>query len=620
MSLVLINSKKKKSLYVILGVIIISIVTVTMLLQSVYIYTQTKNKLIDDIISNSKTTISQLTNSISPYIESYAIEEYGKFISNEMEKKDLLAIVIKDYNMGLILGEKSYITGKIRDNKWNVENFDFKNAQHNLKLKNSFIIETKDIFSKTNTKIGTVTIYYTDRFMNEELSKIITSSVITTFIIYLLLTLSLFFVIRYFILKPIFNITNAIKNSDENGIPKELIPQEGSTEVVALSDTMNCMIRSIRDARLVEKELNERFELAMEATRDGLWDWNPITNEVYFAKTWKSMLGYEENEISANLDEWSSRVHPDDLKQVYADITAHLDGDTPYYENIHRVKHKNGNWLWVLDRGKALFDKEHKPYRVIGFHTDITKQKQIEKEIESQTKLASMSEMIGNIAHQWRQPLSIITTFVSSIQLKYDFGEEVSKDYILECTNNVLSQANYLSNTIDDFRNFIKGNQKTNKVSIVSVLNKTLAMVNPSFVNNYITPVINIIDDKEIEGNENELIQSFINIINNSKDAITEKVSNDDDKYIFITTKKMGNNLMVEFKDTGKGINPKIIDKIFEPYFTTKHQSIGTGIGLSMVHNILTQRYKTTLEVTNEEFQYNGNIYKGACFRIIFKD
>ena len=113
-------------------------------------------------------------------------------------------------------------------------------------------------------------------------------------------------------------------------------------------------------------------------------------------------------------------------------------------------------------------------------------------------------------------------------------------------------------------------------------------------------------------------MQSFINIINNARDAIKDNVKSDDDKYIFIQTLRNKNKLELSIKDSGGGIPENIIHRIFEPYFTTKHQSVGTGIGLSMTYKMITQRLNGTITVENEEYEYNKRSYKGACFKIVF--
>jgi signal transduction histidine kinase len=240
------------------------------------------------------------------------------------------------------------------------------------------------------------------------------------------------------------------------------------------------------------------------------------------------------------------------------------------------------------------------------------------KTFEAQSKLASMGEMIGNIAHQWRQPLSVIAATSSGISLREEMGI-LDKNTLLEGMENITNQASYLSKTIDDFRNFIKDTHEQKELSIKETIEKTISIVHPAMKSHNIRLIVDITDDMKIIGYENELIQSFINIINNGRDAIIENIEKDEDRLIFISTVPSQKGFNVIIKDSGGGISQNVMDKIFEPYFTTKHQSVGTGIGLSMTYKILTEHHNGTIDVFNEEYQYNGKNYKGATFRIVFQ-
>lgn len=119
-----------------------------------------------------------------------------------------------------------------------------------------------------------------------------------------------------------------------------------------------------------------RWKFAVDGSGNGLWDWNIKTNEVYFSKGWKEMLGFEDDEIKGSLDEWEKRVHPDDLERVYIDIQNHLDGKTELYLNEHRVKCKDGSYKWIQDRGVvAQRDENGDVVRLLGTHSDITSRK-----------------------------------------------------------------------------------------------------------------------------------------------------------------------------------------------------------------------------------------------------
>lgn len=135
---------------------------------------------------------------------------------------------------------------------------------------------------------------------------------------------------------------------------------------------------------------------ALEGNRDGVWDWNAVTNEVFFSKRWKEMLGFEEDEITNQLSEWERRVHPEDRADVYEKLNAHLNGDTRHYESEHRLLCKDGTYKWILDRGKIVsWTEDGKPFRVVGTHTDVTIRK--EAELENARLVAELRDALERV-------------------------------------------------------------------------------------------------------------------------------------------------------------------------------------------------------------------------------
>ena len=156
------------------------------------------------------------------------------------------------------------------------------------------------------------------------------------------------------------------------------IPYEGASAIYTTAEDITA--RMTTEAALQVSE--QRWRYAIEGAGDGLWDWNVPAKTVFFSQRWKEMLGFAEHEVSDRLEEWSDRVHPDDLSRVMAEVQRHLDGATLPYSSEHRCRCKDGSWIWILDRGLVVArDAAGKPVRMIGTHTDITARRSIEDKL-----------------------------------------------------------------------------------------------------------------------------------------------------------------------------------------------------------------------------------------------
>ncbi|MDD2292018.1 MAG: PAS domain S-box protein [Aliarcobacter sp.] len=719
----------KKSLYLILSPIIILTVILVISINSTISYITTKNQIINDIKNDSNRMIVELRNNIKNLMYSYSVNEYEKLLHNEMESNEILfAIVVKDYNLGKLLGKEYEIRGKTRDENFNIIDFDYENETHKKLISQAYYEKHFDITNEESKKIGTISLYLSDRTLNKELDKIISNNVKEALIISLILILLLFLTIRYFVLKPLNDMIEVINNADKDGIPTEKFSSSGSKEIFTLSNTMNNMIESIKSSRKILKDNENRLKSLLEmspiavriATNEGekivfannaylkllnieakellqknpkiyyikesiyrdildsldrnerienkLISLNIDNNEVWVIASYmniiydneKAVIGWfydvtDKIKIQKQIEEQKNEFETIfnysidglaivDLESNFLEFNASYIKMTGFTreellktscinltapEDIPRAKIALENILnkgFVVDFEKTCIVKDNRHLtvnmsmvllpdkkRILLSIKDITQHKLM----ESQSKLASMGEMIGNIAHQWRQPLSLISTIASGIKVKVDFGLFDEKEIIPDMEN-IIKQTNYLSNTIDDFRNFIKNSNEKGEVQISNIINKTLSILNPSIVNHNIKMILNIKDDIKFDGYENQLIQALINILNNAKDALEENVKADKNKLIFIETKNIPNGLVLKIKDNAGGIPENIIGKIFEPYFTTKHKSIGTGIGLSMTHQIIIKHHNANIFASTETYEYENKTYTGACFTIIF--
>ena len=242
---------------------------------------------------------------------------------------------------------------------------------------------------------------------------------------------------------------------------------------------------------------------------------------------------------------------------------------------------------------------------------EVAKNREKDIQLFEQSKMAALGEMIGNIAHQWRQPLSVISTIATAMRFQKKHGVFDSSGLISSCET-INTQTQYLSRTIDDFKNFIKGDRVLEKFNLKDYMESFSHLVAPAVESHNLKLIINVNEDLTCLGFKNELLQCMINIFNNSKDALEEYTL----KLIFIDIKEEDEKIIISIKDNAGGIPESIINNIFEPYFTTKHKSKGTGLGLSMTYNLIVEGMKGYIKVSNKEYSYEGKEYRGANFII----
>ncbi len=166
--------------------------------------------------------------------------------------------------------------------------------------------------------------------------------------------------------------------------------------------------------------LNERMELALQANLDGLWDWNLLNDAVYFSPRWKEMLGYLENELENKFSTWKERIHPHDIEDILSSVEENINAETKYFERVHRLRHKDGSWVWIQARGKTIYDENHKAIRMTGTHTDITEKRAL------QLKYAQQSQIIDQI-HD-----SVISTDLEGMITSWNIGSEMILGYTKE--------------------------------------------------------------------------------------------------------------------------------------------------------------------------------------------
>jgi signal transduction histidine kinase len=219
-----------------------------------------------------------------------------------------------------------------------------------------------------------------------------------------------------------------------------------------------------------------------------------------------------------------------------------------------------------------------------------------EQLVIQQNRMAAMGEMLGNIAHQWRQPFNTLGLMVQDLGLSYESGG-FSKELLDNNIGKVMEILLHLSQTIDDFSNFATPDKEMTLFNVDQVIVKTISLIKESFKNNHIAIDISSSDDPQINGYPHEYAQALLNILMNARDAFLE--SRKDNARIIVRSWVENGRSVVTITDNAGGIKANILGKIFEPYFTTKDLGKGTGVGLFLSKTIIEKNMRGRLSARN---------------------
>ena len=479
----------------------------------------------------------------------------------------------------------------------------------------------------------------------------------------------------------------------------------------------------------------QRYETAIDGANEGLWEWDIQNNIITLSKRAKKILHHEDTTFMG-YEKALGMIHPKDKERIMEHIKNAISNKAPY-KISYRVILPTNEVKWILDRGKILYDEHQKPLKMIGFFTDITKEKNLEEELQNakdffelvmdnfpymvvikksdssvlyanktaktfvsqqmvgknplenigeeagkqvielakkalkegkaedtlkytkegkeyyfhavsflipknkdeylvgstyydvtehektkiqlktkdelmivQSRYAAMGEMIGMIAHQWRQPISAIAMDVNNMLVDIEL-DDIDMEEFKNNLEGILEQTKHLSNTIDDFRNFFKPDKEKEDVELAKVMEDALKIIGKSLQNNNITVLYENNSTSVFHLYSRELLQVFLNLLSNAKDALLEKDAKE--KVITIRIDEEESFAKITICDNGGGIKDGIIHKIFEPYFSTKKQKQGTGLGLYMSKIIVNKHLYGSIEAYNKQ--------EGACFVVqLFKE
>ncbi len=361
----------------------------------------------------------------------------------------------------------------------------------------------------------------------------------------------------------------------------------------------------------IEKALKaseERLALALEATSDGIWDWDIINGRTYASRRCSEIFGIKADTQSLKPSEtWAWRIHPDDYDRVSHCLLEHLKGKAPY-DVEYRHLHKSGEYRWQSSRGVALFDKNGNPHRMVGSIRDIHKRKRAEEEksrLEDQLQQARQMEALGTlaggVAHDFN---NLLTAILGNIELSQMYAKDDEK--IQKSLANAKAACKRAKNLTRQFITFAKGaDSNMKKDSIIKLIQDTasIALSGSNSKCEFSLP-----DDLwQVHFDANQMRQVIRNLIINASEAMQEQgvieISAENDHLDAENPhfSKGKRNVKISIKDHGNGIPKEQMGKIFDPYFSSKKTVTqkGMGLGLSICYSII-DKHDGYIEVESE--------------------
>jgi|GEM_PF-1043130 len=410
------------------------------------------------------------------------------------------------------------------------------------------------------------------------------------------------------VLQGHFNVR--INLADKSGFLKAL-----SCQINTLFDSTERYVLKLTEIEHSLLESEFRWKFALEGAGDGVWDWNIETDRAIYSSRWKTMLGYSDKDILPTHEEWLMRIHPDDQAMVTGTMQDYLQGTVGTYRVEYRLKCKEGHYKWILGRGMAVsHDQQGRPLRMIGTHTDLTKAKETELELQkakdtAEALVLTKAQFLANMSHEIRTPMSSVISF-SELALLKEMPDDI-RDYLTKINTSSKSLLNIL-NDILDLSKIEANGLKMNPVLFdldelhEGLFNLFVTTIEHKGLSFPITLDSNV--PRQLVGDELRIKQVLINLLGNAI-KFTEKGSVSLDIRL-LATETSQVRLLFAVTDSGIGISVKDQAKLFKTFSqvdeTITRRFGGTGLGLALSQELV--------ELMGGQFTVVSTPDVGSCF------
>lgn len=337
---------------------------------------------------------------------------------------------------------------------------------------------------------------------------------------------------------------------------------------------------------LTNEQLVQRLDLALEGANLGIWDWDLRDNSVQFDRRWCEMLGLDHATTPMVLETWSSRVHPEDIDACYREVTAHVEGRTTRYENVHRIRHADGSWRHILDRGRISGrDEDGRPIRFTGTHFEVTEMERARERLrlEEESRVATLARFAATLAHELNTPLQVIKIGADLLASRVA-DDPAQSDAVRDSVRAIAEMGRRAGAITRALRTLSRDarNDPEEPVPVATMLTLALDLSRSRFDSRGVSLTVeDLTDGGTIAGRPSEVLRALLLLLDNAFDAARLAAP-----WVRLEATRAGERIILRCCDGGPGVAAEDVPSLGVPFFTTKPEGHGLGVGLSIIRSI----------------------------------